>query len=259
MKRVSRVLAGGLAGAALLSLIAWGCNPQSAEHKPTLALFIGFDVSGSFRRSVYYDNAIAFAARYIYGHLHERGGLARPRELFVGEIGGSKPDEPKSFHPIHDFEGKDVAQIEAELRSWFSPVDRITDFNAFFQEVARIAKERNLVLSPITVVMISDGVPDILDQQAAAGSQALYQRIDLSALEYLSRNLTVRLAYASPKVGQNWRRYVSHTRVRLWTVDAEVMKDWEQQIQPEVDLDHQDRLWKWVRDTVDYRVRSTFS
>jgi len=42
-------------------------------------------------------------------------------------------------------------------------------------------------------------------------------------------------------------------------VDAEVMKGWQNQIQPEVDLDHQDRFWKWVGDNVDYRVRSSFS
>jgi hypothetical protein len=35
------------------------------------------------------------------------------------------------------------------------------------------------------------------------------------------------------------------------------MKGWTEQLQPGVAIDQQDRLWKWVRDNVDYRVRST--
>ena len=82
----------------------------------------------------------------------------------------------------------------------------MTDFNSFFVQVARIAKERNLVLSPITIVIVSDGVPDIPVRGAPPGSMALYQRIDLTPLEYLSKNTTLRLMYASPKVGDNWRK-----------------------------------------------------
>jgi hypothetical protein len=43
----------------------------------------------------------------------------------------------------------------------------------------------------------------------------------------------------------------------MWTVEAEVMKGWKEQMAPDTDLAQQDRLWKWVRDNVDYRVRST--
>src|SRR3989441_9705909 len=106
-----------------------------------MTLFVGVDVSGSFKHD--YDNAMTLRAHYIYGPLHDLGGLAKPQALFVASIGGKKPGDPKSFHPIHDFEGKDIEQIATELRTWFPPSDTLTDFNSFFQEVARIAKERN--------------------------------------------------------------------------------------------------------------------
>ena len=186
-------MAAWMAGAVLLSLTVAACNPQSGPRQPRLALFVGVDSSGSFRGSGYYDNALSFLAHYIYGHLNELGGLAQPRELFVGAIGGKNRDEPKAFHPIHDFAGKSIEQIEADLRAWFPPTDTLTDFNSFFQQVARIAKERNLILAPITLMVVSDGVPDAGGRGASAGSESPYGRIDLSSLEYLSRNLTLRL------------------------------------------------------------------
>jgi hypothetical protein len=119
--------------------------------------------------------------------------------------------------------------------------------------VARIAKERGLLLSPITLVVVSDGVPDVPGMKA--GSQAAFGKIDMSPLEYLTRNVTVRLVYANPTVGEQWRRLVPRQRVRMWTVDQEVMKGWRGQIQADTDLASQTKLWKWVRENVDYRVR----
>ncbi|MCG3112680.1 MAG: hypothetical protein MCM46_12770 [Candidatus Manganitrophus sp. SB1] len=244
-----------LVGAVALTAALAACSTQVAERKPRQALFIGVDVSGSFQQSGYYDDAMTFLAHYIYGHLNELGGLAPPRELFVGSIGGKDSAEPKAFHPIHDFTGKSIPEIEEQLRAWFVPMDSFTDFNPFFQQVARIAKERHLTLSPITVMLVSDGIPDAPMPASETGS--LYEKIDLSPLEYLSRNLTIRLAYASPKVGENWRKEIPRQRVRLWAVEGEVMKGWSKQVEPEVvDPAGQERLWKWVRDNVDYRVRS---
>lgn len=245
-----------LVGAIILLVMAAGCNLQPSQHKPRMTLFIGVDASGSFKHSGYYDNALNFLAHYIHGHLNGHGGQAKPKALFVGSVGGRSRGEPKSFHPIHDFEGKDIAQIEADLREWFPPSDTLTDFNSFFKEVARITKERNLILAPITLVLVSDGIPDVAGTRLTAGSASLYEQIDLAPLEYLSRNVTLRLTYVSPKVAGQWRTHVPRKRVRLWTVDAEVMKGWKDQIQPDVDLAHQDRFWKWVKDNVDFRVRS---
>ena len=199
---------------------------------------------------------MSFLAYYLYGHLNGLGGLSKPRELFVAAIGGQEASEPKAFRPIHDFIGKDPAQIEADLRKWFIPTDGLTDFNPFFAQVARISKERNLVLSPITAVIVSDGIPDIPLPKAKRDPTALYRQIDVGSLEFLSRNITVRLAYASPKVGDNWRRYVPRQRVRLWATEVEVMKGWSDQLAPGAEPAEQERLWKWVRDNVDFRVRS---
>jgi hypothetical protein len=244
--------------ATALSVCVAGCTQEAAQtHKPHNTLFIGVDASGSFKNSGYYDNALLFLAHYIYGHLHALGGLDKPQAMFVASVGGKDLREPKSFHPIHDFETKDIPQIEAELRKWFPPADRVTDFNPFFAEVARITKERNLVLAPINVMIITDGVPDAATSGSTAGSQALYEKIDLKPLEYLSRNVTLRLAYISPKVGDHWRRHVPRERVRLWTVDGEVMKTWREKLEPNRELGDQARFWKWLQDTVDYRVRSS--
>jgi hypothetical protein len=246
-----------IAAGTVLFVLLLGCTVQAGEpRKPHTTLFVGVDASGSFKHSGYYDNALTFLAHYIYGHLHELGGLEKPHALFVASVGGQNVNEPKTFHPIHDFEGKDVAQIEADLRKWFPPSDKVTDFNPFFQEVARITKERNLVLAPITLMVVTDGIPDAASSGAKAGTRELYERINLTPLEYLARNVTVRLTYVSPKVGEQWRTHVTRRRVRLWTVDAEVMTGWKNQMQTDTDLANQDKLWKWVQDNVDFRVRA---
>jgi len=237
-----------------------GCTEEPTEpRKPKQTLFIGVDASGSFRSSGHYENALAFLAHYIYGHINELGGLDKPQAMFVASVGGKNLREPKTFHPIHEFEGKDVGQIEAELKKWFPPTDVVTDFNPFFHEVARITKERNLVLSPITLMIITDGIPDSSVSGTKAGAKELYETIDLKPLEYLSRSVTLRLAYISPKVGEQWRSHVPRHRVRLWTVDADVMKGWPKHMQPDMDLQGQDKFWRWLRDNVDFRVRANKS
>lgn len=246
-----------LLGSLFLATAFHGCTLEAGQRKPKITLFIGVDASGSFHKGGYYEDALKFIAHYIYGHLHELGGLAKPRELFVGSIGGTAVGDPKTFHPIHDFDGKSVSEIEEDLKGWFPPTDTITDFNAFFEKAARLAKERNLILTPITLLIVSDGVPDMPMENAKPGSKPLYEKINLDPLEYLARNVTVRLMYPSPKVAENWRKFVPRNRVRLWTVEADVMTGWQHQVQAEVELPRQDRLWKWVQDTVDFRVRSS--
>ena len=244
--------------AAVLSsaLLLAGCGLDGTEKIPRTTLFIGVDTSGSFENSGHYDDAMRFLAHYIYGHLNQMGDLEKPKALFVAAIGGKDPDEPKAFHPIHDFAGKSVDEIERNLRKWYAPNDALTDFNPFFEQVARIVKDRNLVLAPITLMIVTDGIPDYSMKGARAGSEAAYEGIDLAPLEYLSRRLTLRLAYVSPKVGANWRELVPRQRVRLWTVDGEVMQGWRAQVRPNTSLSAQKKLWGWIQDNVDYRVRS---
>lgn len=253
MTSLRRVFAVTLAAAGVVVSIAAAQAADPAEPKPRHTLFVGVDTSGSFRHAGYED-AMAFLAYYLYGHVNELGGLARARDLFVAAIGGKATNEPKAFRPIHDFAGKNIPQIEADLRRWFPPTDPLTDFNAFFRQVARIAKERNLILTPITIMVVSDGVPDVPDLKP--GSPDSFKTIDLSVLEFLSRNITLRLIYASPKVSDYWRRLITRQRVRFWAVEREVMTAWREQVKPNADPARQDRLWKWVRETVDYRVRA---
>jgi len=241
-----------LAGIALLLIIITACSPPSSEKVSRLVMFVGVDVSGSFQKTGYYDDALAFLSHYIYGHLNGLGELSGLRALFVGSIGGHGTNEPKAFHPIHDLEGKDVRQIEAAFRDWFPPRDSITDFNAFFAEVAAQTKDRNLTLAPICIMIITDGVPATGVREA----KTTYEQIDLDPLEYLSRRVTVRLTYVDPIVAKRWRDDVPSRRVRIWTVPGEVMEGWKEQIQPGVELAKQDKFWRWVKDNVDFRVRS---
>jgi hypothetical protein len=212
-------------------------------------------VSGSFQNTGNYDDALRFTAHYIYGHLNRLGGLEEPAVLFVGSIGGEQPGEAKSFHPIHDFQGKTVDDLDADLHGWFQPDDAFTDFNPFFERVATFVKRQNLYSKPIGIIIISDGVPDVTSRPAAGAEDDRYTRINLEPLEFLSRNITVRLLYPSPQVAVRWEQDIERSRVRMWTVDDEVMRGWRSQITLGLELEQQDRLWKWIDENVDFKVR----
>jgi hypothetical protein len=173
--------------------------------------------------------------------------------IFVGSLGGERAGEAKTFHPIQDLTDKTPEEIAADLRLWFAESDPSTDFNAFFTRVAVHVKRNNLVLSPLSVVMFSDGVPDFPGTRLRGDS--LYARVDLSPLDYLSRSVTVRLLYATPGVSQAWEEHVPRNRVRLWTQDAQVMQGWRRHYDPYAEPYAQDALWEWTRDIVDFRVR----
>lgn len=239
--------------AALAAAAAWGCAPEEGRVANN-TLVIGIDVSGSFRASGYYEDAIQFAAYYIYAHLNGLGGLRQPTALFVGSVGGERPAETKAFRPIHDFYGRSVDQIAADLRRWFPPEDVLTDFNAFFARVAGVVKERGLILAPLNVVLLSDGIHDVTGRTRRR-DESIYSKIDMSPLEFLSRNVTVRLLYATPDVSQGWKAEIDRRRVRVWTVEQQVMQGWRRQLRPNAPPEAQDSLWKWVRDNVDFRVR----
>jgi hypothetical protein len=81
-------------------------------------------------------------------------------------------------------------------------------------------------------------------------------RIDLTPLEFLSRSVSVRVLYASPSVGDDWKRLIPRKRVRVWTQEAPVMVGWRRQVHEGVPLERQDDLWKWIQDNVDFRVRT---
>jgi hypothetical protein len=231
------------------------CVPAEGTRQPRSTLVIGIDVSGSFRVTGNYDDAIDFAAHYLYGHLTGLGELRVPSAVFVGSIGGVRVGEPKSFQPIHAFQDKTVPEIASQLRELFPPEDSFTDFNAFFGRVATLVKRQGLVLAPLSVVVLSDGIPDAT-AATRRDTVSAFARIDVGPLEYLSRNVTVRLLYASPTASVAWERDIERRRVRMWTVDDQVMVGWREQVESEVPVQAQEELWGWIRDNVDFRVRS---
>ena len=236
--------------AAVIALNACAAAPEKTEQRTARStLVIGIDVSGSFRRN--HESSIDFAANYLYAHLKGLGGLKKPTAVFVGSIGGERPQETKSFQPIHTFQNMSVAEIAAYLRKEYPARDGLTDFNPFFTRVATLIKRQNLVLSPIEVVMFTDGLPDV-----AGDSITKYTKIKLNDLEYLSKSVTIRLLYPRPTVAVRWEKRVPRHRVRMWTVDDEVMNTWRKHVDPNAHPDQQDALWKWMADNVDFRVRS---
>src|SRR5581483_10601605 len=98
--------------------------------------------------------------------------------------------------------------------------------------------------------------PDVPGGVRPAGDDNPIAHIDLSPLEFLSRSVTVRLLYASPTVGDEWKRLIRRKRVRLWTQEGPVMAGWRRQVDPALPPERQDNLWRWVRDNVDFRVRA---
>jgi hypothetical protein len=239
-----------LAAQAALALTA--CAPSQSGAPPRNTLVVGIDVSGSFRG--HYEDAIDFAAHYLYGHLNGLGGLRPPTAVFVGSVGGERAGEVKSFHPIHDFQGKSIEDIAASLREWFPQQDLVTDFNTFFDRAATLVKRQNLVLAPLEVVILTDALPDI--PATLGDTLGPYKQVNVTPLEFLSRSTTVRLLYPTPTVAVNWERGVDRRRVRLWTVDAQVMAGWRAQLAPGAPPEAQAGLWKWIADNVDFRVRA---
>ena len=151
---------GPLLTAALAGLVL-GCTPPENAPTPRSTLVIGLDVSGSFRGSGHFDDALEFAALYIYAHMKGYHDLRRPTDVFVGTMGGKRSGEAKTFHPIQDLSGKSPSQIAASLKEWFPETDPITDYNAFFERISVHVQRQNLTLAPLSIVMFSDGVPDI--------------------------------------------------------------------------------------------------
>jgi hypothetical protein len=223
--------------------------------KPRLSLFVGVDISGSFIGSKYFDDSINFLAHYIYAHLNGLGGLEVPNVLFVSSIGGAKANEPKTFYPIQTFERKSVEEIRAKLREIFPKrvQNPFTDYNAFFEQVALTVKNKNLVLRPISIVMLSDGKPDVKSE-----GKTDFRSLIVKPLEVLARNVTIRLLFTDAVVGRDWQTKVKRRKVKIWTQDGEVMISWRDPkiLIPGKDFHDQNLFFEWIHDNVDFGVRS---
>ncbi|MDZ4661027.1 MAG: hypothetical protein SGJ18_05345 [Pseudomonadota bacterium] len=228
----------------------------SAEEQPQPiprnVVFVGVDVSGSFLQSKYFDDSLTFLAKYLYFHLNAIGELEVPHSLFVGSLGGAKANEAKTFYPIETFRNASEDQILAELKKIFTKKKEnpFTDYNAFFKQVAEYVQNRKLILKPLSIIMISDGAPDLPKMK---GEKA-YKAIDLSVLELLSRNVTVRLLYTNAVIGENWQNKVPRRRIKVWTQDAVVMAQWKDPkiLVPGKPMTEQPAFVDWLKNNVDF-------
>lgn len=234
-----------------------GCSSPT-EQVPRLSMFVGIDISGSFVNSGAYENSISFLANYIYAHVNGVGDFEEPNVLFVSSIGGVDVAETKTFYPIQTFRNRSVKDIEDYLMELYpkDQLEPITDFNAFFEHVARTVENQNLLLRPISIVLISDGVPDY----NAGGEKVTrdFRDIDVNRLERLSRNVTIRLLYTNPSDGRSWQTEVPRRRVKIWTQDASVMKTWNDStiFLPDLPIEKQERWMEWTKSNVNYNVRA---
>ena len=253
-----RALSLALFTAALFGLPKWPAQPPTGPPPAVqgrLVVFVGVDISGSFMDGRYFDDALEFLAYYIHAHLYGLGGLEVPHSLFVGSIGGEKKDEAKTLYPIQTFQDRSVPQIEAQLRQIFprKHVNKFTDFNSFFEQVADMVETRKLILKPLSIVLLTDGVPDL-----GGGTRAQkFRNLQLKPLEGLSRNITVRVLYTDAVTGKSWRDEVPRKRVKVWTQDAVVMRDWKnpRTLLPGKPLADQQKFFAWLKDNVDFQPR----
>ena len=102
-------------------------------------------------------------------------------------------------------------------------------------------------------MMLSDGIPD-----TKRNGKTDFSSIILRPLEKLSRSVTLRLLYTDAVVGRNWQTKVKRSRVKIWTQDAEVLVSWKDSkiLLPNKRFEDQDRFFEWVKDNVDFGVRS---
>jgi len=232
-----------------------GVLEQPPANAGRLVLFIGVDISGSFMSSKDFDDSIQFLAYYIHAHLHGLGGMEVPHSMFVGSIGGVKKGEAKTLFPIQTFQDRSVEEIEAQLRLLFprKQENPFTDYNAYFQQVAEMVDSKRLILKPISIVLITDGKPDL----GGTSRSAKFRSIKLKPLENLSRNITLRVLYTDAVTAKSWRDEVPRKRVKVWTQDAVVMAEWKspKTLVPGKAPTEQQKFFSWVKDNVDFQPR----
>ncbi|MGE0173713.1 MAG: hypothetical protein AB7T49_13030 [Oligoflexales bacterium] len=246
---------GLLTGCPLLDSIG-GSKAEAGDDAKSarLVMFIGVDISGSFKNTSFFKDSIRFTAHYIYMHLKGLGGLEVPHSLFVGSIGGAKPNEPKTFWPIETFQYKSIPEIEKKLYEIFPAkvTNQFTDYNAFFRQITTFVRDRKLVMKPISIVLLSDGVPDA----PKVDGKLDYRSFQVEPLETLSRDVTLRLLYTTAEVGMNWQTKIPRKKVKIWTQDANVMKTWKEKdiFLSKTPIEKQERLLSWVTNNVDFAV-----
>jgi len=241
------------------SLVKQGPKAAPDVPAPRLVMFVGIDISGSFMNGRYFDDSINFLARYIHGHLNGLGEMEVPFALFVGSIGGATKDEAKTLYPIETFQNRSVEQIEQRLHEIFPKgrVNTYTDFNAFFTQVGDMIDQKKMLLKPISIVLLTDGDPDMGEASTAADKDAQFHKLSVEPLEGLARNITVRVLYTNAVTAKNWLDDMPRKRVKVWTQDAVVMAEWKdpKTYLPDTPFEKQARFFSWVKNNVDFQPR----
>lgn len=245
----------------MLSSLLTGCHWFGGNEKAAKApkvYFIGIDVSGSFRNGPYFNDAMEFLSRYIAIHLKGHGDASKAKELFVASIGGRTPGEAKTFYPIQTFKYKNPKETAKFLKRTFNKgkPNPITDYNIFFKQVAERVRSKKLLLKPIEVILVTDGIPDLKNSKRKPRASD-YAKLNLRELENLSRNVTVRVLYTSALTGMNWQEHIPRRRIKIWSQDAKVMVQWKDPkiLLPGKPLATQERFFAWLRANVDPSVR----
>lgn len=241
----------------LLTGCFWFQSNEKVAKAPKV-YFVGIDVSGSFRNGPYFTDAMDFLSHYITIHLKGYGDAAKAKELFVASIGGRTPGEAKTFYPIQTFKYKSPKETAKFLKRTFNKgkPNPITDYNIFFKQVAERVRSKKLLLKPIEVILVTDGIPDLKNNKRKARASD-FAKLNLRELENLSRNVTVRVLYTSALTGMNWQEHIPRRRIKIWSQDAKVMEQWKdpkifQQAKP---LAEQTRFFSWLKANVDPSVR----
>src|SRR5262249_25049970 len=130
-----------------------------------------------------------------------------------------------------------------------------------FGQVADMIDQKKLLLKPISIVLLTDGDPDLGEANASTEPDARkgdkFRRLSVTPLEGLSRNITVRVLYTDAVTAKNWLDEMPRKRVRGWTQDAVVMTEWKapKTFLPDTPFEKQERFFSWVRNNVDFQPR----
>ena len=112
---------------------------------------------------------------------------------------------------------------------------------------------KKLILKPLSIVLLTDGVPDV----GGNTREEKFRHLQLKPLESLSRNITVRILYTDAVTAKSWRDEVPRKRVKVWTQDAVVMTKWKDSrtLVPGKPIAQQEKFFSWVKDNVDFAPR----
>jgi len=238
----------------LLALGLLACKPPADTPPPRSTLVVGLDISGSFRKSGQFDPAMRYASLYIYAHVNALGGLKQATDVFVGFFGWRARRTTQNV-PSHSGSERQVAGGNRGRPASLVP-RRGSDHR--FQRLLPADRRPHQAAKPGPGSVEHRDVFRRCPRFPGAGrlpAPQLYAKIDVSPIEYLSRNVTIRLLYAQPTVAQNWEKLVPRNRVKIWTQDEQVMAGWRRHEVAGVPLDRQDSLWSWTQQIVDFRVR----